>query len=81
MFDTVPSMTTVPAVSSTTALSRPLAWQLVFDGVWVARRDGRFAGMVQCSSGDVYKLTDAHGNVVDTFTTLGAARSELQSGS
>lgn len=77
MFDSAPSMTTarvsIPGERATTQLH----WQLVFDGVWLARRDGRFAGMVQATSDHAAKLTDACGNICGLHRSLDDAKAAL----
>lgn len=79
LFDSVSSTTTAPdSISPDSATSR-LDWELIFDGVWLARRDGRFAGMAQGAPGDSIKLTDDQGNVVGIYASLAEAKSVLSS--
>jgi hypothetical protein len=74
VFDRVAS-TTTPLDS--TAPAAQLHWELVFDGVWLARDHGRFAGMVQGVQGDSMKLTDAHGNLCGLYATFDDAQRAL----
>ena len=77
LFDSVPSTTTAPAsIPSDRALPH-LRWELVFDGVWLARHDGRFAGMVQGTQGEEMKLTDARGNLCGLYASLDDAKDAL----
>lgn len=75
--DRAPSTTMAAESHSSSAFHRTLTWELVFDGVWVARRDGRFAGMAQGTDGHVLKLTDAHGNLCGLHCSLTEAKSAL----
>ena len=77
LFDSVPSTTTAPESTSTGRAMPHLRWELVFDGVWLARHDGRFAGMVQGSQGDSMKLTDARGNLCGIYASLDDAKVAL----
>jgi hypothetical protein len=79
LFDSVSSTTTAHDSTVTERATSPLDWELIFDGVWVARRDGRFAGMAQGAPGDSVKLTDAHGNVCGIYASLVEASSALSS--
>jgi hypothetical protein len=78
LFDSATSTTTArdshPADSATTHLD----WQLIFDGVWLARRNGRFAGMVQGTSDHPAKLTDAAGNLCGLYKSLDDAKKALE---
>jgi hypothetical protein len=65
------------APGETTDSTSLLTWELVFDGVWVARRDGEFAGMVQSSSDCIFKLTDERGLLTGQFASLYEARNAL----
>ena len=76
VIDSMPSAPTAPG-SVTDSATTHLRWQLVFDGVWLARRDGRFAGMVQGLPGHPAKLTDAYGNVCGLYKTADDAKSAL----
>ena len=77
LFDSVPSTTTAPESISPDRAMPHLRWELVFDGVWLARHDGRFAGMVQGTQGDAMKLTDARGNLCGLYASLDAAKDAL----
>lgn len=82
LFDSVPSTTTARDSASAGRAKSQLTWQLVFDGVWLARRDGRFAGMVQGGMvqgvpGQSVKLTDACGNICGLYKTLDDAKAAL----
>jgi hypothetical protein len=77
VFDTMASTTTADDSSLTERAASHLRWQLIFDGVWLARREGRFAGMVQGVVGDSMKLTDAHGNLCGLYASLDDAKSAL----
>jgi len=77
LFDSVPSTTTAPESISPDRATPHLRWELVFDGVWLARHDGRFAGMVQGTTGDSMKLTDARGNLCGLYASLDDAKDAL----
>lgn len=66
-----------PSVHKTAVSSATLTWEPMFDGVWVARRDGEFAGMVQSSSDCLFKLTDERGLLTGQFGSLYEARNAL----
>ncbi len=55
----------------------PLAWSSPFEGVWVARRDGRFAGMIQGMGAEGYKLTSDSGEHLGQYLALYEARDSL----
>lgn len=55
----------------------PLAWSSPFDGVWVAHRDGRFAGMIQSLGAEGYKLTGESGQHIGQYRSLYEARNSL----
>jgi hypothetical protein len=77
LFDRMSSTTTAPDSISTERAMTPLHWELIFDGVWLARREGRFAGMAQGDPGESIKLTDARGNLCGNYASLDEAKSEL----
>ncbi len=59
------------------AIGLPLAWSSPFDGVWVAHRDGRFAGMIQSMGAEGYKLTGDRGQHLGQYRALYEARNSL----
>jgi hypothetical protein len=75
--DRAPSTTRAAESPSSPATLGTLTWELIFDGVWVARREGRFAGMAQGSDGQTVKLTDAHGNLCGLYPSLTEAKATL----
>jgi hypothetical protein len=79
LFDSVSSTTTAHESTLTERATSPLHWELIFDGVWVARRDGLFAGMAQGAPGESIKVTDAHGNLCGIHISLHEATSALSS--
>lgn len=79
LFDSVPSTTTAPDSNLAGRATPHLNWELIFDGVWLARRDGRFAGMAQGSPNNPVKLTDACGNLCGLYKSLDDAKTALLS--
>jgi hypothetical protein len=79
LFDSVPSTTTAHDPVPEERATPHLDWELIFDGVWLARHDGRFAGMAQGSPAEVIKLTDARGNFCGNYASLDEAKSALAS--
>jgi len=77
LFDSAPSTMTAPESTSADRAMPHLRWELVFDGVWLARNEGRFAGMVQGTPGEKMKLTDARGNLCGLYACLDDAKSAL----
>lgn len=82
LFDNAPSTTTTRGPIAGGRAPAQLQWHLVFDGVWLARREGRFAGMVQGAmaegaAGKSVKLTDACGNICGLYKTLDDAKTAL----
>ena len=77
VIDSMPSEPTTHGSDTTDDTTTRLRRQLVLDGVWLARRDGRFAGMVQGLPGHSAKLTDACGNVCGLYTSADDAKSAL----
>jgi hypothetical protein len=77
LFDSVSSTTTAHDSTLGERAMSPLQWELIFDGVWVARRDGRFCGMAQGAPGEPVKLTDARGNLCGHHASLDDATSAL----
>lgn len=77
LFDSVPSTTTAPESTVPDRAMPDLRWELIFDGVWLARHDGRFAGMVQGTQGDAMKLTDARGNLCGLYASFDDAKAAL----
>lgn len=70
----------IPEETSSSARSSarlPLAWSSPFDGVWVAHRDGRFAGMIQGMGAEGYKLTGDSGQHLGQYRSLYEARNSL----
>lgn len=79
LFDSISSTTTAPDSISTESATWRLDWELIFEGVWLARRDGRFAGMAQGAPGESVKLTDSRGNLCGNYASLHEAQSVLSS--
>jgi len=63
--------------SARSSAGLPLAWSSPFDGVWVAHRDGRFAGMIQSMGAEGYKLTGDSGQHIGQYRALYEARNSL----
>ncbi|SKA91679.1 hypothetical protein SAMN06295879_1522 [Agreia bicolorata] len=77
VIDSTPSAPTASDSVTTEGATTHLRWQLVFDGVWLARRDGRFAGMVQGLPGHPAKLTDACGYLCGLYRSVDDAKGAL----
>ncbi|SMQ71811.1 hypothetical protein [Agreia sp. VKM Ac-1783] len=77
VIDSMPSPSTAPDSITTEGAATQLHWHLVFDGVWLARREGRFAGMVQGMPGHPAKLTDACGNLCGLYKSVDDAKGAL----
>ncbi|MBF4635505.1 hypothetical protein ITJ38_13900 [Agreia pratensis] len=77
VLDSMPSAPTAPDSVTTEGSATQLRWHLVFDGVWLARRDGRFAGMAQGMPGHPAKLTDACGNLCGLYSSIDDAKGAL----
>ena len=66
-------MTSVPAAEAALSVQddRSAVWRATQKDLWVARRDGRHLGTVEC--GHHFLATDADGEPIGTFRTLDAA--------
>lgn len=63
--------------STTTHSPLPLSWKQADANVYVATRDGEFAGFVELA-GAKHVAHDSHGADLGAFTTLGDARRALE---
>jgi hypothetical protein len=54
------------------------AWQAVQAGLWVGRRGGEFAGMIEQQWGKGYLVTTRLGKVLGTFATMEEAQDALR---
>jgi hypothetical protein len=57
---------------------RALSWTEIGTGVWLARREACFAGLVERMWGAGYRVTDRSGHIVGEFATLEGARRQLE---
>lgn len=64
-------------MSTTTHPPAPLNWKQADDDVYVATRDGEFAGFVELDV-DVHVARDNHGTELGSFATLADARRALE---
>ncbi len=64
-------------VDSATQPSRT-TWQAVQAGLWVGRRGGEFAGMIEQQWGKGYMVTTRLGKCLGTFKTMEEAQSALR---
>lgn len=55
-----------------------VVWTQMGDGVWVAKRDSDFAGLIEELWGAGYRVTDRFGAIVGEFSTLEGARRRLE---
>ena len=53
-------------------------WQAVQAGLWVGRRGGEFAGMIEQQWGKGYLVTTRLGKCLGTFKTMEEAQSALR---
>lgn len=51
-----------------------MQWTLVQSGLWVANRDGEFAGMVEKVLGEAYRASSARAITLGVFGTLDEAK-------
>lgn len=63
--------------STSTHPSLPLNWKQADDNVYVATREGEFAGFVELE-GTTHVVHDNHGAALGSFSTLADARSALE---
>lgn len=56
---------------------RTLTWTEIGSGVWLARREANFAGLVERMWGAGYRVTDSDGQVVGEFASMDSARRQL----
>lgn len=62
-------------MSTTVAPSR-LAWECVSTGIWIGRRDGRFAGVIEARPEGDYVANDS--TLTVAYPTLAAAQAHFQ---
>jgi hypothetical protein len=55
-----------------------IVWTQMGDGVWVAKRDSDFAGLIEELWGAGYRVTDRFGAIVGEFSTLEGARRRIE---
>lgn len=55
-----------------------LVWTQMGDGVWVAKRDSDFAGLIEELWGAGYRVTDRYGAIIGEFATFQSARRHLE---
>jgi hypothetical protein len=53
-------------------------WRSVQSGIWVGRRGGAFAGMIEQRWGDGYLATTRLGKALGTFATMQEAKHALR---
>lgn len=58
--------------------STALEWTEMGQGVWVAKRDGAFAGLIEELWGAGYRVTDRTGAIIGEFATLQSARGRIE---
>lgn len=58
--------------------ARTLSWTEIGSGVWLARREADFAGLVERLWGAGYRVTDCDGQVVGEFASMESARRRLE---
>ncbi|WP_146181266.1 hypothetical protein [Homoserinimonas hongtaonis] len=54
-----------------------LLWTEMGAGVWVAKRQSDFAGLIEKLWGAGYRVTDHNGRIVGEFSSLASARDQL----
>jgi hypothetical protein len=69
---------TLADVAPRTTTSGELEYQAVQAGLWVARRDGVFAGMIEQRWGQGFTVTTALGATSGLFDTIDEAKAALQ---
>lgn len=52
-------------------------WTEMGAGVWVAKREADFAGLIEKLWGAGYRVTDQNGRIVGEFASLASAREHL----
>lgn len=55
-----------------------IVWTQMGEGIWVAKRDHDFAGLIEELWGAGYRVTDRTGAIIGEFATLQSARRQLQ---
>lgn len=63
--------------STPTPSMHGIKWTEMGDGVWIAKRGGNFAGLVEELWGAGYRVSDRNGEIVGEFATFESARRQL----
>lgn len=63
---------------STTTTTPTIAWVAEQSGLWVARRDGEFVGMVEARWGNGFAATTRLAKPLGTFSTVEEAQRTLE---
>ncbi|MEP6480258.1 MAG: hypothetical protein ABJB03_12745 [Rhodoglobus sp.] len=70
-------MTMTSARPTTPGAPTPIAWSAVQAGVWVGKRNGEFAGMIEASAGSRYVATTGLARPLGEFASLAEAKSSF----
>lgn len=73
-----PPSTGLKADRSQVETTPRIEWTEMGQGVWVAKRGGDFAGLIEELWGAGYRVTDRTGAIIGEFATLQSARRQLQ---
>lgn len=61
-----------------TVTKTAVTWVAEQSGLWIARRDGEFVGMVEARWGDGFAATTRLAKSLGTFRTVGEAQGALE---
>jgi hypothetical protein len=61
-----------------TVTKTAVSWVAERSGLWVARRDGEFVGMVEARWGSGFACTTRLAKTLGTFSTVGEAQGALE---
>jgi predicted acetyltransferase len=71
-------MSTITKQQKSTTTAPTIAWVAEQAGLWVARRDGEFVGMVEARWGSGFASTTRLAKPLGTFDTVEAAQQALE---
>lgn len=72
------TLMTDSAAATETDTARRTQWSAVQAGLWVGRRDGEFAGMIEQIWGSGYQVTTRLGKTLGVFGTMEEAQQALR---
>ena len=65
---------TTPTITRESKTGQPIHWKVIQSGLWIGKRDGEFAGMIESTrSGDFAAMTNL-GEQLGLFDTVDAAK-------